>query len=272
MRAWATRGRTGGLREDWWQFTRSVRVPDRKFGRISPEVLPKDDPGILHFGAYTKPHLRPPPVRADWSKNQNYPICLNDQIGDCAIAAAVHQIQSWSANTGSAVLVNDATTLQVYEAVSGYDPRNAATDQGCVLKDVYAYWKDVGIGGNNISAAVSVDPSQQDRIKWAVTIFGGVCLGINLPQSAIDQSDIGKPWTVVPRSKIAGGHAVECYGYDRDGLLGTSWGEYVRITWPFVAEYTEEAWCFIDPYWFDATGINPVGLNFASLMTDARLL
>ncbi len=248
-------------------------MPDRKFGRISPEILPEDDPSVLHFGAFLKPHLRPPPSSVNWAKgNLDYPMNLNDQLGCCGPAASAHQIQTFTANSQVAPTIpTDAQVLEAYQAVSGYDG-TPQTDNGVVMKDLFDYWKQVGIGGNKIVAAASVNPLELSRIQWAIVIFGGVQLGVSLPQSALDQTDRGQPWSVVRGSPIVGGHDVAAVGYDQSGFLAVSWGQLVRVTYEFVATMAEEIWTVVDPSWLNEKGLSPNLLNLGSLMTDIGLI
>jgi hypothetical protein len=244
----------------------------KKFGRISPLILPHQDSKVLQLGNYFKLDLRPAPGGCDWSKNQTYGMCLNNALGSCAIAASDHIIQCQSANTRLApIVVPDATTLDVYKAISGYNG-TPETDNGCILSDVFAYWKKTGIYGDNTIGSAAIDPSQINFIKWGMYIFGGVIFGFNLPQSAVDQSNNDQPWTVVHGSPIAGGHAVSVYRYNSSYLTGTSWGAYQEMDWQFIATYAEEVWICVNPIWLDATGVSPVGLNQASLITDMTLM
>lgn len=245
----------------------------RKFGRISPKVLPNDRTDLLHFAAFLKPQLKPPPTTCNWNKaGLVYPMSLNDELGDCGPAACAHQIQAWTANTqASAKVLTDAEVLACYEAVSGYNG-TPATDVGVNLETLMMYWKDTGIGGNKILASASVDPAMLANIQWAVIVFGGVQLGINLPQSALDETDANQPWTVVKGSPIVGGHDVAAIGFDPEGFVAISWGQLVKITYAFVAKYVEEIWCVVDPSWLDSKGLAPNLLNAGSLMVDVGLI
>ncbi len=246
---------------------------DRKFGRISPEILPKDDPSVLHFGAFLKPQLKPPPQAVNWNKGAlTFPMNLNDRLGCCGPAACAHQLEVFTANTMTTpTVLSDADVLAAYKAVSGYNG-TPQSDTGVIMGDLLNYWKDTGIGGNQILAAASVDPAHIDRIKWATVIFGGVQLGVNLPQSALDAMDSGKPWDVVRHSPIVGGHDIAMVGYDVSGPVAISWGQVVRITWNFVQEYCEECWTVIDPSWVNEKGLAPNLLNLGSLMQDLKLI
>ncbi len=197
---------------------------------------------------------------------------LNDQLGCCGPAACAHQIEVFTGNTMSApVIPTDQDVLTAYRAVGGYNG-TPQSDGGVVMKDLLAYWQTVGIGDNKILASASVDPSHLDRIMWAIVIFGGVQFGVSLPQSALDQTDAGKPWTVVPHSPLVGGHDVAGVGYDSSGFLAVSWGQLIRISYQFITTYAEEIWTVVDPAWVDEKGVSPNLLSLGSMLTDLRLI
>ncbi len=252
-------------------------MPDRKFGRISPEILPHDDPTVHHFSLKAKPKLKPPPLQANWSKSTVYGMHLNDRLGSCGPASAANATQDFTSWTQPApTLIDDRELLAIYEAVGKYNPRNPASDQGVILKDLFEYWKDRGIGGYKIIDYFSVDPQNMVNQSWAIDIFGGLIYGVNLPKSALDAMDTGgssHTWDYVPQSQIEGGHAIWCNGYDPQGRKIRSWTELVDMTGAFIQHEAEEVWGIIHPAWFDPkTGLCPNGLSLQSALVDAVLI
>jgi hypothetical protein len=250
-------------------------VPDRKFGRIRPLILPKDNPDVLHYSASLKPELKPPPPSTTYHKPTMPGIMGdNDEVGSCGptSAANVNKVQTGNV-LPSPIVWPTSTILSVYEAVGGYVPGRPQTDQGVVLSDLWDYWRDTGIAGTNIIAAISVDPANITHIQWAINIFGGGVAGWNLPASAENQTDAGKPWTVVKGSPILGGHATAVSGYDPTGVTLETWAEQQEAAWSFFSAYCEEFWIFLTQQWIDEnTGNSPVGLNLTSMSIDAGLL
>lgn len=247
-------------------------MPDRKYGRIRPVTPPHRDPTVRQYRAANAP-LAPPPSSCDWSGKQTYPIDLNDQIGDCAIASLAHWVQAASfAASGAATVFSDRDCLEAYSAVSGYTPGNPASDVGCVLSEVYTHWKSVGVGGNRNIEAMALRPSQLDHIKWAIVTFGGCIFGVDLPQSAEDQTDANEPWTIVTGSPIVGGHAILIYGYDATSFHGWSWVNPIKISYSWHVKYTTEAWTFRNDIWVGPGGLTANGLNATSLDVDAGLI
>src|SRR4051812_13096396 len=102
-----------------------------------PGVLPNnpDKPRLKVSQFLTAPTY---PASLDYlSRVNNYPMYLNDRIGDCTCAGAGHIIQAESTyGQGSTQTVSDNDVLTAYEAVSGYDPSTGANDDGAVMQDV----------------------------------------------------------------------------------------------------------------------------------------
>jgi len=180
------------------------------------------DPRTLQFAKYLRPTLLPPPpLQVNWAqKVASWPMMLNNTIGDCTVAAAGHCIEEWTTDTGHPVNVPDATILAVYSAVSGYNPVTGANDNGTTVLKVLNYWRQNGIGGHTIQAYVSVDPSDLDHVRDAVSIFGNSYIGLALPVSAQTQA----VWSVPSGGATGpgapgswGGHAVPIVATTRAG-------------------------------------------------------
>jgi len=238
---------------------------DKKLGR-----LPNDPskPRLL-FAKYTeeKPTY---PDRVDYISDITYPMYLNDKIGDCTIAGAAHMIQAIS-KYGQGVIqtLTDDDVVSAYEANTGYDPSTGANDDGAVMQDVLNYWRKTGIGGHNILAFAEVDVNNTDEIRNALSTFGALYIGINFPDSAMEQFDSGKPWDVQDGANLDGGHAIHGGFYDVNGNYKvTTWGAIQEMTPAFWNEYVEEAWVVITPEWLNAAGTSPSGLNLNQLGED----
>ena len=111
----------------------------------------------------------------------------NDSLADCTAAAAAHMIQCWTANAGDAFMPTSAQVIAAYSATSHYIPGNAATDQGAVELDVLNFWRRQGIAGHKIDAYVSFRPQNFEHTRQAISLFGGIYIGLALPLSAQNQ-------------------------------------------------------------------------------------
>jgi hypothetical protein len=238
--------------------------------------FPKYDARTLRLARYLTPALPPPPPARQWSTAVTMPCgeLLNDQIGDCTIAAVGHAVQVLTANVGAEVTIPDSDIEATYEAVGGYQPGNPATDNGCALLDVLNWWRTHGIGGHTILAFVQVNPQNLFHVKTAIEYFGGLYIGLGLPQSA--QSQIGGVWDVPPGGVTGpgalyswGGHGVFMPDYDEDGFYCLTWAERQRMTLAFQQAYMDEGYCVVTTDFINrSTQATPDGLNLALLQTD----
>ena len=155
----------------------------------------KSDSRTLKLSRYVKPTLPPAPPVVDWSKGlTEWGLMLNDKLGDCTIAGAAHAVQVWTMNTGSMVTVPDPVILNYYETWDGYQPGNPATDTGGVEMDVLKNWQKQGFDKHRLLAYTEAAWTNLEEVRQAMHLFGGMYIGLNLPNTAKTQ-DI---WDVVP--------------------------------------------------------------------------
>jgi hypothetical protein len=214
----------------------------------------RHDPRNLCFASYGQA-LPAPPVQCDWGvRIKKWPMMLNDNIGDCTIAAAAHLIQEWTANVyGVSQIISDADILKAYEAVSGYTPSDPNSDSGAVELDVLNFWRKTGIGGHKILAFAKVTPQNTVEVKQATYLFGGLYLGVSLPIGAQQEINAGQYWTVPPGGSTKGiwkpgswgGHAVPVVAYDANYVTVVTWGALQKMSWRFFNTYVEEAWAVL---------------------------
>lgn len=244
----------------------------KKLGKMMPKYYPR----TLRMDKYLTSSLPPPPPYRAWSKAIHFPCgeMMNDQIGDCTIAAVGHGVQVLTANTGSEVTIQDPDIEVAYEAVGGYKPSDPSTDNGCALLDVLNYWRKTGIGGHHILAYMRVSPLNLAHVQTAIEYFGGLYIGIGLPQSA--QAQIGGVWDV-PQGGVTGagalyswgGHGVWMPDYDECGFNVITWGERQRMTLAFQQTYNDESFAVVTQDFINkSTQANPNGLNLALLQQD----
>jgi hypothetical protein len=235
-----------------------------KLGRLPANpATPK-----LKLSSFLSPEFTYPENR-DWmSQVSNWPMYLNDRIGDCTCATVGHLLQIFNRyGQKKDVRISDADVLKAYSDVSGYDPNTGANDDGAVVQDVLDYWRKTGVGGHKILAFAQVDFKNADELRQAVNIFGNIYLGINFPNTAMQQFDNDQIWDYVDGAYSEGGHAINAGYYDvSDGMWKVvTWGRVQPMTQAFFDEYVEEAWVVISQEWLDANGRNPEGLDMATL-------
>lgn len=211
-----------------------------------------------------------PPTSADYLTGvKSWPMSLNDSIGDCTAAGAAHiaQLVNWFGQHKDAP-VSDADVLKMYSAISGYDPKTGRNDNGATLQDALGYWRKSGLGGNKIAAFAEIDATNLDLVRNSIAIFGSVYAGMNFPTTGMAQFDSGKPWTVVAKAKIDGGHCVPLGAYDQTSFSCVSWGRVQKMDLRFYSTYFDECWVPIDLDWLQVSGISPAGLDVATLNAD----
>jgi hypothetical protein len=235
----------------------------------------RTDKRTLKLARYLKrERLTLPPPALDWGMQSNYPMYLNDEIGDCTCASAAHQIITWNSASGN--FAPDPSTKDViaaYSAVSGYDPATGENDEGAVMLDVLNYWRKVGIGGHKITAYVEADRTNIVELELATHLFGGLYVGLALPleadrQKVWDVTDAEFEGTATPGSW--GGHAVHLDQYDAYGPVIRTWGKRQRMTWQWLLSYADEVYCCISTDWIGKSGLAPNGFDLVQLERDIK--
>lgn len=249
-----------------------------KLGKRSP----RKDGRTFRLARYLA-DLPSPPESVDYTAGiKEWGMMLNDQLGDCTIAAIGHAIQVWTANLGSEVTVSDDVILKAYEDWDGYNPTDPSTDQGGVEIDVLNNYRKSGLDGHQLLAYADPAPKNTTHIRQSIQLFAGVYIGLSLPLTAQKQ-DV---WDVTSSlgffSKIKrfftgndpsapgswGGHAVYCPAYNAIGPICITWGELKQMTWAFWLEYCDEAHTLFSQDWLGAK--NPVGFDQVALQADLQ--
>lgn len=205
------------------------------------------------------------------SEVTSWPMSLNDQLGDCTIAAANHTQMAWNQYAhDSSIAWSDAVCLSAYEAIGGYVPGDPSTDKGCVMQDVLSYWQKEGINGDKILAYGALRSWLRPTRLQALYQFGSIYTGVNLPDSAQTQFDANQPWTPVAGSPIDGGHCIDQQAelQAMNEIRYVSWGQAVPANRAWAIDYTEEAWVIISSDFVEVNGDNPDGLDLTA-MNDA---
>ena len=208
-----------------------------KLGKKAPKV----DTRTLKLIDYLVPILPNVPPSINWAPTVSWPMLMNDTLGNCIIASKLHAIQVWVQNH-PAYNPTDATALKYYELWDGYISGDPSTDNGGVIIDVLNDWRSQKMDGHVLGAYVAPSVGNQLHIQQSIAFFGGVDLGIQLPVSALSQTE----WTVVnPDGGIAGGHDVYIFAYNSIGPVCATWNETIQMTWQFFNTYVDEAYTLL---------------------------
>ncbi|WP_263353939.1 hypothetical protein [Acidicapsa acidisoli] len=233
----------------------------------------KKDSRTLRLGKYLKDGLAAPPEAKDWTKGiASWGMMLNDVHGDCTIAAAAHAVQVWSANTKGEkdeVTLPDSVVLSYFEKWDGYKPSDPNTDAGGVELDVLNNWQKASFEQHKLIAYADAAYANLEEIRQAITLFGGVYIGLALPMTAKTQA----VWDVVPnggddaKPGSWGGHAVFVPKYDAHSFTCITWGALKQMTVAFWKEYVDEAHALLSHDWLEQKGA-PSGFDLDELKAD----
>lgn len=242
-----------------------------KLGKRAPRAAER----TLKIEMYLPPlALAPAPISADWSAGiVDWGTMGNLEVGDCTCAAVGHAIMAWTKAAGSPKRPSDAEILAMYGAVSGYRAGNPLTDRGAYISDVLIHWSSAGLGGDVLTAAAKIDCTQLEHVKRVIALFGCANIGIELPASAMAQTQVGQIWEPVPDDGGSlGGHCVLLVGYDLDGVSLVTWGQIQRATWAFIARYLDEAWAMVSRDFLTSSGTAPNTLDLDLMTADLAAL
>jgi hypothetical protein len=238
----------------------------------------RHDPRTLLMASYVTPSLPTPPASFDLTTKvkSSWGMMENDQIGDCTCAAAGHLIMEWTANAGKKMAVpTNKQIVAAYSAVTGYNPKTGANDNGAVELDVLNFWRQTGIAGHKIGAFVALEPSNHNHVMDAVYVFEGCYIGVQLPISAQAQTQNHQPWSVPPGGTTGdgkpgswGGHAIPVVAYDSRGVTVVTWGALQTMTWSFWETYCDEAYAILSNDYLTGKKTTPQGFSVRQLQAD----
>lgn len=173
---------------------------------------------------------------------------LNNQLGDCVIAARARRIGLLTGNAaGSPFIYSDQQLDAEYGRIGGYVVGDASTDNGCDPTVSADDGVKVGYAdGSKDAGWVAVDAANKNEAMLANYVTCGACdLSMALPDAwvgaSMPQKD-GDVWDVAGDPNPANGHNVAVIDHDATkGLLIDTWGLRVWVTWAAAAKYGVQA-------------------------------
>jgi hypothetical protein len=233
----------------------------------------------LRFADYIQPSLPPPPPSCDYTGPATAVLgqmFLNDQLGDCVIAAGAHLVGLETSNAGDAFVYSDAQVLADYEAIGGYNPNDPSTDQGCDEQTAFQYWQRTGFAdGTLLDKYLGLDATNPTQIQQAMYLFENLFFGVELPDAWVTPfpSSSGFVWdTGTPNPN--NGHAFLGVGYNTQGVQIDSWGLKGTVTWAAITTLCGpsgggQLYALLTPDQIPkATQRAPNGLDWATLQSD----
>lgn len=244
-----------------------------KYGKKAPKRL-MDMPSLGDFLSKSSIWPLVPPQGWEFAvPSSALNILGNDQYGDCAEAGALHLIQAQSYNTAKPLIPTTQDALNLYSAVTGFNPNDPSTDQGTALTDLLTYWQKTGITvGSTVHKIVgyaSLDITSIAQMRYATYTFGGSYLGINCPQEC--QEDTSN-WNFGPGLPIDGGHCIIRAGEGAAGGKTGSWGMWIPTSNEFYLSYVDEGYIVVTEDWLNAQGTSPSGLDLNGLLAAMKAL
>ncbi len=200
----------------------------------------------------------------------------NDQYGDCVWAGAAHETMMLAKEAGNTVTFNDAAVLSDYSAATGFEISDPSTDQGTDMQEAAAYRRKTGVldvGGrrHTIAAYLALEPGNLTHLYQAAYLFGAVGIGMQLPQSGLDQFDRRQPWSIVAGSPNEGGHYVPLLGRTAAGLAVVTWGDIQFMSEAFLVTFCDEAVAYVSQECL-VNQKSPEGFDYAALLADLKKL
>ncbi len=207
---------------------------------------------------------------------RDWGMLANDRYGDCVWAGAAHETMLLAREAGRIVSFGAASVLGDYAAATGFDPAKPETDQGTDMQEAAAYRRNTGIADahgirHKIAAYLALEPGNIAHLYLATYLFGIAGVGLQLPSSAVAQSERGQAWNVVAGAPIEGGHYVPLVGRAPDGLHVVSWGVDQVMTEAFLKQYCDEAIAYVSLECL-LNQKSPEGFSYADLISDLAAL
>jgi len=198
-----------------------------KLGR-APAVRPALACLHTYFDGQTLPKA---PTKCEWAMKVQYPMALNGTYGDCVVAGHIHLSQAVAQENGGVYTYPGDPAVQ-----AEYFKLTGGADTGLVESNFLMTAQQNQILGSQIEVFCPFDHTDLEEVKSVIYTFGGVFLGVNLPQSAENQ---------FPGPPIIGGHCVVAIGYDAEGVFLVTWGQVIKATWAWFSTYVEEAYAIL---------------------------
>jgi hypothetical protein len=249
-------------------MTEAYRAPGRRLGRRPPSRAPR-----LMLRNYLTGVLPEHSTAADhFSRIDDWGLYGNDRFGDCGPVSVANYIKMVTKYLAPAeVSVSQDDVFDLYRR-SG-NPNFPNDDNGVDMQTMLEALIAGGIGRQKALAFAVVNPRNEEEIKAAISLFGGVLFGVDLELAQQRQTD-DYIWDYAPSAEW-GGHAVLAGQYFQEpsvvDIAVVTWGQVVGCSGSFLGHQLEEAWVVILPEHLTAKGFQE-GVDLDALATDYKAL
>lgn len=227
----------------------------------------RSDVRALLLDRFIHPTGAPPARSRFWEPRAPFPLNTygNTEIGDCTIASQAQEaLRHERIEQRRTTEIPESEIRRVYFAMTerlygGGDTGAYETDALNNWRDPALTFKDAKGRANTIDAYLRLNISDQDELRWALSIAGahGIKACINLPWAFASIAPPA-PWDIPEGQPLTGdwmpgswgGHSMFWRDYDAVGpWMVHTWGmPDQQITWKAVAAYADEAHLVIDSY------------------------
>ncbi|RAV17523.1 hypothetical protein DQP57_00420 [Mycobacterium colombiense] len=203
----------------------------------------------------------------------------NDTVGDCAIAGPFHAEMLWCTEGDKPFKINTECTLEMYSAITGYDPsaynwwtNSNPTDNGSNVQDVAEYWRTTGLkdaAGNihKIQCYMALEPGNVEQLFQAIYLFGAVGIGVELPAEFQDAFNRGEVWDALEDPHIEGGHYILGVGKRAGNIEIVTWGQTCQLTPAAYEQFNDETFVYFNEEML-VKGKSLEGFDADQLMAD----
>ena len=265
------------------------------------KLAPKPFESLKFLSGYLGSEAPAPPPQAHYGSRVKVPwgMCANGPdpsvtlpgtpqdwsgCGDCVVGMCAHSLLCSNYDENGHVLPVPTSNIDVetYCTLAGCTPEQLFSDPnqydtGLNISTTLQTWHTTGLFGTKIDAWAPVDISNVTEMRQGLAFFGGLLIGVQLPESSEQQ--FPNEWTVVPGSPIIGGHAIFLTGYASNRWYGCTWGQLLigGISTEWLSEFCDEAYVVISEQAVNAgEGPDPnygaTYLNLAALNADLAAL
>ena len=253
------------------------------YGRRPPKNAP-----ALRFASLLSRTVPSYPAQEDYlGKLTGWHMLGNDAVGDCNAVTWANMRRLVTSALSTESYPTQDQVFQFYKTQNpDFDPAGtgqtngpgSSADQGMDVQTGLEYLHtNGGPDGVKAVAFAKVDHNHLDQVKSALSIFGGLWLGIQVLDANQKQFADGQPWTDVANSAIDGGHAILGGGYSPTDVKFITWAketEFDMSFWNGAVNGTplvQEAWVVVWPENLGTTQFEE-GINLDVLKADYQAL
>lgn len=262
------------------EYGRATRPTDRRFGH---RIAHKPQLNLADF----KTGSAQPPAAVHRKSTAGLGTLMNDTLGDCGPAMAIHGNGMFHRDAGTPVPAwGDQDAEVFYEEEGGYNPDAPLvdgvnpTDQGSDNNVLVGHWQDPGIlchadgTRHKIAASLFVEPTEE-MTKLAIWEFVVCFRAYGLPVTAENQTH----WTVVDDGNPAdsevgslGYHDIPLCSYGPWNVGLITWGQPWMASWEFDKRYAVQSFVVVTEEQLNLQGVSPAGIDWTALNAAIKSL